>query len=573
MFQKIYAIATVVSVCILSLLLPACGSSDAGFHNALQVKDYVLGQIKNDTAAYVKESYAHIDSLTLETEDDCTGMYRHINKLTFDMHYAGNDAAAVVLLRHILDMLGEADSRTEADTRQMLNTYVRLGATFTDMGMPAVGLDYYINGIGRCGEDSVYNEYKAMLYNNIGIVYAEHNELDKAREYFTRALDINLERNAHHDITLNYANLAELFMLKGEIRNAQEAAQQCLDYIDQHKHPDRLANMRMQQGAIYASLKQYDVAMLRYYSALRQFQDIGDVPGEISANLEISENFLNMNHSDSARIYAAKALDLCRRRGRDNDMAATLRTLADISEAEGDYPRALALIKDSGRLSDSLRNEESYLRLNNWEGVVSGIFAGDKSPDHGPSAWSIIICTIAAALLGAATLLYMKLRRLRLDRRCLVAEHNEAVDKINRELTTLSLEKLKLHESLVDVVDNLRRVLLELNPKETAKRDHIRSLLNRLNALSDFNADDEFKLFFERVHPNFYATLSSLYPDLTSRDLRLCAFLYLGMTTKEIAALTYREFRSVESARNRLRKKLNLGLSEDLTAHLRAIAL
>ena len=82
-----------------------------------------------------------------------------------------------------------------------------------------------------------------------------------------------------------------------------EAAQHSLDYIDQNKYPDRLACMRMQQGAIYAQLKQHDVAMLRFNSALHQFRDIADVPGEINANLEISENYLKMKHTDSAKIH------------------------------------------------------------------------------------------------------------------------------------------------------------------------------------------------------------------------------------------------------------------------------
>ena len=43
------------------------------------------------------------------------------------------------------------------------------------------------------------------------------------------------------------------------------------------------------------------------------------------------------------------------------------------------------------------------------------------------------------------------------------------------------------------------------------------------------------------------------------------------MTTKEIAVLTYREVRSVDSARNRLRKKLGLELTDDLTAYLHSL--
>ena len=114
-------------------------------------------------------------------------------------------------------------------------------------------------------------------------------------------------------------------------------------------------------------------------------------------------------------------------------------------------------------------------------------------------------------------------------------------------------------------------MLLELNPRESVKRENIRTQLNRLNALTDYDADGEFKLYFERVHPDFYRNLTALDTELTGRDMRLCALLYLGLNTKEIATLTYREIRSVESARNRLRKKLGLKLTDDLTAYLHSL--
>lgn len=63
--------------------------------------------------------------------------------------------------------------------------------------------------------------------------------------------------------------------------------------------------------------------------------------------------------------------------------------------------------------------------------------------------------------------------------------------------------------------------------------------------------------------------LALQYPQLSEKDLHLCAFLHLGMSTKEIAALTSREVRSVDSARNRLRKKLGLAPQQSLQQFLK----
>lgn len=82
--------------------------------------------------------------------------------------------------------------------------------------------------------------------------------------------------------------------------------------------------------------------------------------------------------------------------------------------------------------------------------------------------------------------------------------------------------------------------------------------IQELRHYNDKPVGEDFRIYFDEVHPDFLNRLASLYPQLSKMDLRLCAYLHLGMSTKEISALTYREVRSVESSRHRLRKKLGV---------------
>jgi len=70
------------------------------------------------------------------------------------------------------------------------------------------------------------------------------------------------------------------------------------------------------------------------------------------------------------------------------------------------------------------------------------------------------------------------------------------------------------------------------------------------------------------VHNKFYNTLNSKFPDLTPNELKLCAFLRLNMSTKEIAAITYQSYNSLSTARYRLRKKLGLDEHTNLITYL-----
>lgn len=96
-------------------------------------------------------------------------------------------------------------------------------------------------------------------------------------------------------------------------------------------------------------------------------------------------------------------------------------------------------------------------------------------------------------------------------------------------------------------------------------------IVRSLQHFNDKPLGNDFHLYFDEVHPGFLSRLSERFA-LSKSDLRLCAYLHLGMTTKEIAALTFKEVRSVESSRNRLRKKLGLAPEANLQQFLADIA-
>ena len=109
---------------------------------------------------------------------------------------------------------------------------------------------------------------------------------------------------------------------------------------------------------------------------------------------------------------------------------------------------------------------------------------------------------------------------------------------------------------------------MELNPKDRSHKQHLQQILSKLQQQNTTNNWNEFRYYFEQVHPSFYENLEKRYPDLTIKEKRLCAFLRLGLSSKDISAITFKEVRSVESARNRLRKKLGMTPDGNLTEFL-----
>lgn len=560
----------ILAAALVFTLLCGCRSAKKS-DMAEEIKRRVAEQLKGDTSTVVVETLAELDTMPASSPEEASQIYKSINKLIYNLYHRGDASKSLRLSRGILEMMKKKDNLSPTDKRQLLNLYVILGATFSESGMPSISLDYYTKGLENC-TDSTDFKYKEMFYNNIGVLYAQADILDYAADYFNKSLAINLRHNIHHEAYLNYANLAELYTIRGELDKAHQAAQQALDHLNAEKYPLSLAKIRVQQGEIFTRQKQYDVALLRYNSALRQFLSSDFLSGAMETQLKLSDLYLKRGMIDSALYYADVTLDKARATFQPEIAAEALSQLSAVKEAAGNQTEGMKLLKESVELSDSLRKAETRLRLNNWEVLGPEMFTtNEKRGNANDVAFSFLLTIALVIIVGLGILLILSRRKNRLQNEA-AQDDIDRLEKekngLNRELTALSLDKIKISEGMESVREQLKIVLLELNPRETTKRDHIRQLLSKLEALGSEKGEVEFKHFFERVHPDFYKVLSERWPELTQRDLRLCAFIYLGLNTKEIASITYREVRSVESARNRLRKKLGLENSDDLHSFL-----
>ena len=112
------------------------------------------------------------------------------------------------------------------------------------------------------------------------------------------------------------------------------------------------------------------------------------------------------------------------------------------------------------------------------------------------------------------------------------------------------------------------KVLRDLEQKvsflEARMGDELKPSLKEMKkAISDsYSLDkswDSFLHRFENVHPHFFDRLKEENPTLTVEDLKLSAYLKIGMTNKEIANVTHLTHGSVKSKINRLKKKLEMG--------------
>ncbi len=146
--------------------------------------------------------------------------------------------------------------------------------------------------------------------------------------------------------------------------------------------------------------------------------------------------------------------------------------------------------------------------------------------------------------------------------------HRQIIENKKKELASNVLRLIhvsKMNNKLVNELENIYEA------PESVKNKLIKRAITRFDMESGNKIWQEFELRLTTVFDSFYSAIKQLYPDLTPGEIKLCAFLRLSLTTKDIATITFQSTKSIEMARYRLRGKMNLSHDENLTKLLMGI--
>ena len=133
------------------------------------------------------------------------------------------------------------------------------------------------------------------------------------------------------------------------------------------------------------------------------------------------------------------------------------------------------------------------------------------------------------------------------------------IDSKNRELASSTMNMIKKN----DFLNNIKNELVTGGDKNVSK---VVKIIDK-----NLNNTDDWKMFqeaFNNADKNFLKKVKDKHANLTPNDLRLCAYLRLNLSSKEIAPLLNISPRSVEVKRYRLRKKMELPHDSNLTSYI-----
>ncbi|MGD9994554.1 MAG: triple tyrosine motif-containing protein [Salinivirgaceae bacterium] len=150
-------------------------------------------------------------------------------------------------------------------------------------------------------------------------------------------------------------------------------------------------------------------------------------------------------------------------------------------------------------------------------------------------------------------------------------------EKMKGEMRLKNIELANSTMNLIQknkLLNNVKKELLSVSDKAQSNyvKEDIKGLIKKID--KDITNDQNLKLFdkyFDRVHQDFINRIKEKHPNLTPKDLRLCAYLRMNLSTKEIAPLLNVSIRGLEISRYRLRKKLDLDREANLVDYIMEI--
>lgn len=136
-----------------------------------------------------------------------------------------------------------------------------------------------------------------------------------------------------------------------------------------------------------------------------------------------------------------------------------------------------------------------------------------------------------------------------------------------KELANSTMNIIQKNEFLIKLKEELASAVQARDTDGIIRK--ISQTLRRID--QDIDNDSQWQLFethLEQVHEDFLERLKSRHPELVPRELKLCAYLRMGMSSKEIAALMNISSRAVENNRYKLRKKMGMDQGDNLLEYI-----
>jgi tetratricopeptide (TPR) repeat protein len=478
----------------------------------------------------------------------------------------------------VLDKLGEAllyfSEALELSQQQNLpeeiaSNYNNLANIYIKWGDYKTAADYYQKAM-QIDRENGNMAYISTSLNNLGKVYEHWGKFDQAISYYREAYIIDSVAGNRARIAIRLNNMAVVYKSKGNYQKALQYFEKALEIERALGNNENVGRRLAYIGETWLDLKEYNIAKSYFHQALPLLES-GRLTHDLARLYNIMATYeMAINNYNKALEMLQKSQHLAITNGLKPQIINNYRVFYEIYEKSGKPDLALEYFKKYIELRDSVFSVEGEKKLAEFQAryenekvIQENVRLKSDGYLQKKNKEILFFTLITILLISIAVFIMLRYRNMAMKQQKLIAEQqaNSVIKDLelkNNELTYNAMCIIKTNEVISRMTDTIK---LAINENEST--DRLKEVLNELKSLKNEQAWSEFEVRFTQVHNDFYNRLQETFPDLSPNEKKLCAFLRLNMTTKDIAAITHQSVHSINVARTRLRKKMNLSNSDE----------
>ncbi len=435
----------------------------------------------------------------------------------------------------------------------------------------------------------------SSCYSSIGMVLLERKDPEKALVYFRETLSINKTIDDQKGISNTFTCIGKSYEELGDLDSSLMYFHKALNIRTIMKMDRAIAGSEYNIAGILIKMGKYVKAEESLQIAIENFENLDEKTGIIISKLRLAVSESKQGKSKAIQT-ATSALGLARKIDNPNLISHAYKVLSEIYANVNNYEESYNYLIMHERIQDSLFDTDKERMLAEFETKFQSDrkdneikLLKSKADIQQKNNFLLIILSIVFA--GVIVLLFFLFRiksiafnrqqKLMEQENIIHAQENEINEKENmilhkqletknRELASKALEMLRFNDTISIVIEKLEGFNGKIS-KSPEESNHIRSIIFELENQTKQNIWSEFDKIFKNIHSGFYDKLLEICPDLTATEIKIAALLKLNLTTKEIAAITFKSEGGIKTTRYRLRKKLALTSDENLVPFLMKI--
>ena len=403
----------------------------------------------------------------------------------------------------------------------------------------------------------------ANAFNEIGIIYFNLNNFDKAFEYFNKSYDIIKEINYHEKEAGALNNIANIYFEKNEFEKAIQYYLQALEInkglSNRYFECINYTNL----GSTYFKLGSYKISLEYYNKALNLAKEIKNYEIVTSTLYNIANYHSTINQAEMSKKFALEAFENGQKYKLKSPsyLAASMLHKYFITKNDTAMAYIYALIEHQTK--DSLGIEETTQKLTQLELVYKfEKVEQQKLNEKKRAEYTYLLITIILVFVFSISIILLIGRHRSKDRNTKL-EKKEIENRLelrNKELAINVMSLIKKNEILTGISKDL--IEIKNDAEKTETKEALNKIARKIKNSIESEIWEEFEVRFKQVHGEFYEKLIHEFPELSPSELKLCAFLRLNLSSKDISELTGQSLVSLEKARYRLRRKMNLPNSQ-----------